>query len=248
MLNHTLLLFSIVIAIALLTVEPVDARKTKPKPPSGFLTKSVTIDKKTFNYAVFVPATYDGKKPFPIILALHGVGECGSDGLRQLTVGLGNAIQGDVAKWQRFIIVFPQKQHTEENWEEAESMVLAEFNQTLREFNIDKSRMYLTGLSQGGHGAFAIGSRHPELFAAVVPICGWGDKSLVQGLSKTPMWVFHGDADEVIDVNRSKEMVQWLKALDAPVKMTIYPGVGHGSWDKAYREEDIPGFFLQHHK
>lgn len=157
-------------------------------------------------------------------------------------------MQHDVAKWDKFIIVFPQKQTAEDNWEDEEQMVMTEFKQTLDEFNIDKSRVYLTGLSQGGHGTFAIGSKHPGMFAAMAAICGWGDKAMVEGLKKTPMWIFHGEADEVINVNRSKEIFDWLKAAGAPVKLTLYPGVGHGSWDKAYMDEDLPGFFLEHHK
>jgi predicted peptidase len=248
MLHYTSILCLLVILVMAVTGGPADARKGKPASATGFLTKTAKVKDQTFKYAVFVPSTYDLKTPYPIILALHGAGMCGSDGLKELAEGLGAAVQLDVAKWDKFIIVFPQKQTAEDNWEDEEQMVMTEFKQTLDEFNVDKSRMYLTGLSQGGHGTFAIGSRHPGMFAALAPICGWGDKSMVEGLSKTPMWIFHGEADEVINVDRSKEMFEWLKAVDAPVKLTLYPGVGHRSWDKAYRDEDLPGFFLQHHK
>jgi predicted peptidase len=248
MLHYTSLLAMIAVLIAAVGIEPANARKATANIPAGFLMKSVKVGDQAFRYVVFVPPAYDPKTPFPAILALHGAGMCGSDGLKQIAEGLGSAVQLDIAKWQKFIIVFPQKQNSKDNWEDEEQMVMAEFNQTLRELNVDRSRMYLTGLSQGGHGTFAIGSRHSDLFAAAAPVCGWGDKSLVEGLKKTPMWVFHGESDEVINVDRSKEMVEWLKAAGAPVKITLYPGVGHGSWDKAYSDEDIPGFFLQHHK
>jgi predicted peptidase len=127
-------------------------------------------------------------------------------------------------------------------------MVMAVLDKTRKEYKLDDSRLYLTGLSQGGHGTWAIGARHPDLFAAIAPICGYGDKSLAEKLGKMPVWSFHGDADTTVPLERSVEMDQWLKEAGTSPKLTVYPGVGHNSWDKAYREEDIGAWFLEHRK
>src|SRR5207249_9530577 len=151
---------------------------------------------------------------------LHGAGERGADGLMQTTVGLGPAIRRDPKRLPA-IAVFPQAP-ADSQWvgEPAEAAVAA-LSQTLGEFHVDRDRVYLTGLSMGGHGTWYVAYRHPELFAAIVPICGWvrdfpmfrgsvpvvpGDSAsvmttLAQHLGKVPIWIFHGEVDQVVNVN-----------------------------------------------
>ncbi|MCE5197418.1 MAG: prolyl oligopeptidase family serine peptidase [Armatimonadota bacterium] len=213
----------------------------------GFLIKTIEVGGSEFKYVIYVPATYNPSQSNPAIIFLNGAGECGTDGLKQLGVGLGTAVMKHAERWP-FIVIFPQKQTVESNWEDEDVMVLAELKAARAEYNIDQSRIYLTGISQGGHGTWAIGSRHPDLFAAIAPICGWGDEKLAPTLVKMPIWNFHGDADNVVPIERSLEMVKYLKATGGSCKQTIYPGVQHGSWDNAYDEEDLPRWFLQHSK
>lgn len=210
----------------------------------GFLAKSMRLGDKDIRYVVYVPPTYDPAGPTPTIVFLNGMGECGSDGWKQ-TYHLGGAIVLNTAKWP-FIVVFPQKQDTKGLWEAEDDMVMAALDATRREYNVDASRIYLTGLSQGGHGTWAIAANHPDTFAAIAPICGWGSEELAKKLAGVPMWVFHGDADTTVPPDRSRDMVKWVEAAGGSCKLTLYPGVGHNSWDKAYREEDLPGWFLQH--
>ncbi len=212
----------------------------------GFLMKSVEVDGKATRYVVYVPPGYNPAKPMPTIIYLNGRGECGTDGLKQV-YHLAGAVVLDVDKWP-FIIVFPQKQSPETLWEDEEAIVMAAFEETKREYNVDRSRVYLTGLSQGGHGTWAIAAHHPDLFAAIAPICGWGDKAMAQKLVKMPIWIFHGEDDDTVKVGEAREMAKHLKAAGGSCKLTIYPGVGHNSWDKAYREENLGKWFLQHRK
>lgn len=214
---------------------------------SIFLPKTVTVDGQEFKYAVYVPPTYDPSKPQPTIIFLNGHGECGTDGMIQTTQGLGNAIKASPEKWP-FLVIFPQKQVGDEKWEDEEAMVLGILKKCEAEYNIDKSRLYLTGISQGGHGTWAIGSRNADLFAAIVPICGWGDEKIAAGLTKMPIMAFHGDVDSAVPVQESYDMERFLKDAGGSCKLTIYPGVDHNSWDKAYTEENIGDWFLQHKK
>lgn len=213
----------------------------------GFLIKTIEVEGKSYKYVVYVPPTYDPQKPAPAIISLNGAGECGTDGLKHITVGLGSAVMLNAERWP-FIILFPQKQTVNSNWEDEDAMVMAILEKAKKEYNIDSSRLYLTGLSQGGHGTWAIAAKHPDLFTAIAPICGWGDEEIAKKLAKMPIWAFHGDADEVIPVAESIKMKEYLEASGGTCKLTVYSGVGHNSWDKAYRDENLAEWLLKHHK
>ena len=110
-------------------------------------------------------------------------------------------------------------------------------NQLLNEESIDKKRCYITGLSMGGMGTFEMLYRFPMLFAAAMPICGGGDALRYdERIKKTSFWIFHGDADVVVNVNESRAMVNKLKELKVTVTYTEYPAVNHNSWDNAFAE------------
>lgn len=226
-----------------------NAASSKPEADSsrGFLTKSIRTGEKDIKYVVYVPSTYDPKTPTPTIIFLNGYGECGTDGLKQIGTGLGPAVMKDVKAWP-FIIIFPQKQDHHHLWIEEDEMVMGILQTTQREYNIDKSRLYLTGLSQGGYGTWAIGAKHPELFAAIAPICGGGDESMAKKLVGMPIWAFHGEADKVVPASESKRLQSWLDAAGGSCQLTLYPGVEHNSWDKAYQEEKLGAWFLERQK
>ncbi len=212
----------------------------------GFIAKTMTIADREIKYVVYVPASYDPKTPMPTVIHLNGYGECGRDGWRQV-FHLGNAIMLDVEKWP-FIVIFPQKQSKESFWVDEEIVMMSAFEKTKKEYKLDLSRVYLTGLSQGGYGTWAIAARHPDMFAAIAPVCGGGDEAMAKKVAKMPVWAFHGEADTTVPQERSKEMVEWIKAAGGDPKLTTYPGVGHNSWDNAYRNENPGAWFLQFRK
>lgn len=212
----------------------------------GFLARTITVNGSEAKYVVYVPADYDPEKPMPTIVFLNGAGECGTDGWRQV-YHFGGAIMLEPAKWP-FIIIFPQKQDVKHAWEDEEPMVMAILEKSRHEFNIDDSRLYLTGLSQGGHGTWTIAAMHSNLFAAIAPVCGWADENVAKNVAKLPIWTFHGDADQAVNVECSREMEKWITAAGGQCKLTIYPEVGHNSWDNAYRTEGLGQWFLEHKK
>ena len=225
---------------------------------TGFLDRTVTVAGTAFHYQVYVPADYASKPTWPAILFLHGAGERGSDGLLQTSVGLAPAIRQNPSRYPA-IVVFPQVP-LDSLWVGMPAdMAVAALQQTMREFHVDPKRVYLTGLSMGGNGTWYIAYRHPELFAAVVPICGWirdfpqfhgsqpvvpGDSAqimplLVQKLGKTPIWIFHGEVDQVVNVNGSREPAAALKAAGADVRYTEMLGLNHSAWDAAYGSDEF---------
>ena len=234
---------------------------------TGFLDRSVTVSGKAYRYQVYVPADYQSKPSWPAILFLHGAGERGDDGLVQTNVGLAPAIRKNPSRYPA-IVIFPQVPR-DSQWVGAPAdMAVAALQQTMKEFKVDPKRLYLTGLSMGGHGTWYVAYRHPELFAAVVPICGWvrefpffkgsvpvvpGDSAavmtnLVQRLSKTPIWIFHGEVDAVVNVNGSREPFNALKAASADVRYTELLGLDHNSWDAAYGSEEFSRWLFAQHR
>src|SRR5207245_9219403 len=123
-----------------------------------------------YHYQFSVPADYAWKRSWPAILFFHGAGERGNDGLLPTAVGLGAAIRENPTR-SPAIAVFPQAPPDSQWVGTPADMAVAALQQTMREFHVDPSRVYLTGLSMGVHGTWYVAYRRPELFAAIVPIC-----------------------------------------------------------------------------
>jgi predicted peptidase len=232
---------------------------------TGFLDRTLRIAGETYRYQVYVPAEYDRSRAWPVILFLHGGGERGTDGLIQTEVGIGSAIRRFSTRFPA-IVVLPQARPPA-GWVGANAdMALKALDQTESEFNIDRNREYLTGLSMGGAGTWYVAYRHPNRFAALLPICarvrpsatttdpmvptadGEPFATLAARIKHLPIWVFHGDADATVPVDESRGVVEALKALNVPVKYSELPGVGHNSWDAAYRDPEVATWLLAQKK
>jgi predicted peptidase len=223
----------------------------------GFLFRELSVGGRVYPYAVYVPRAYDPARPWPVVLFLHGRGESGTDGVKPIIQGIGSAILWNSERWPA-LVVFPQKPGEDSEWEQHEAAVLAILDTVRREYRVDDDRIYLTGLSQGGHGTWVLGARHPGTWAALVSVCAYAAahpraaklglppasfgaaEQLAAGIGDLPFWLFHGDADDVVPAEQTREMARALAALGHPPKATIYPGVNHNSWDRAYAEEELP--------
>ncbi|MFO1052804.1 MAG: alpha/beta hydrolase-fold protein [Planctomycetota bacterium] len=210
----------------------------------GFLSRQIADADGVHRFVIYVPPDYEPDHPAPGIVFLHGAGECGTDGFKQVSVGLGTAIMDDVAAWP-FLVLFPQKPTAATQWEDHDAMVMAMLDAMRAEFAVDSSRLFLTGLSQGGHGTFVLGARHHELWTAVAPLCGYGDPAAVKdGLKGLPVWCFHGEVDKAVPVEQSKRMVAVLREAGGDPHLSLYPELGHNCWDRVYRGEPLAVWFL----
>lgn len=220
------------------------AGQSSPESTPTLVIRPLPHGGKTRHLAVWYPPGFQSasSKQWPLVVFLHGRGECGTEGSKQTAVGLVAAAQLNPARWPA-IIIAPQKQGAEVQWGQEDDYVNACIAAVLAEHNIDRSRIYLTGLSQGGAGTWAIAAKHPELFAAIAPICGYGDPAAVADkLTGLPIWAFHGLKDTVVPPVQSQNMVEAIiqrragKASVVPApKLTLFPEADHNSWDPAYR-------------
>ncbi|TWT38396.1 carboxylesterase family protein [Blastopirellula retiformator] len=202
-------------------------------------------DPEKLGYWIYLPTDYaaDGQ-PKPLMLFLHGAGERGDDLAKVKKHGPPKL----VAKQDLpFIIVSPQCSPNvwwnEAEKQEALTQLLTEIEAN---YNVDPTRIYCTGLSMGGFGAWSLVAKHPHKFAAALPICGGGDPELAKALTSTPLWVFHGEKDHVVPLKRSEEMVEAVNAAGGDVKLTIYPGVDHDSWTQTYENPEVFTWLLSH--
>ena len=216
--------------------------------------KSVNL---TLPYRLFKPAGYTPSKKYPLVLALHGVGEQGTDNTVQLTayqLATVWARDSNQAKFPAFVAA-PQcpkggswspmgRPIVGSQPSDPEKVAIEILDSLTKEFSLDTNRIYIAGLSLGGYGTWDLIMRYPDRFAAAVPICGWGDTAQAARIKTLPIWAFHGDADPTVPVAGSRNMIAAIKAKGGNPKYTEYPGVSHASWTPALKEPDLVSWVM----
>ena len=203
-----------------------------------FVERSLQRHGVNYRYQVFVPDGWTAKRDWPVVLFLHGSGERGSDNRAQLSQ-CGRPWLAQHGADFPAVVVIPQAPDDAAWHGEIEQMALQALDDSIGEWHGDRRRLYLTGLSMGGYGVWDALARKPELFAAAVSVCGGGDIETAERIKEIPVWLFHGDQDGAVPVSRSRDMVAALRKAGAHPKYTEYPGVGHNSWDAAYKDADM---------
>ena len=253
-----------VLTAAVLFAAPDWARAAE----TGFLDRAVSVAGVEYRYQVYVPRDFDPARRWPVILALHGGGGYGSDGLRPADGGLARAIRLHPERFPAVVIFAQAHADGTPGWQrQGGEAALAEVDRALAEFHGDPARVYLTGLSAGGNGAWSLAYRYPQRFAAVVVVCGFvteftgktsgvkypgiapasaGDPyaAVAKRIAGLPIWLFHGDADKSVSVEESRHMATALKALGSDVHYTELPGVDHAAWDPAYNDQAMAAWLF----
>lgn len=230
---------------------------------SHFLERKVTVNGRAYGYRVWLPPHYTKLRRWPVILYLHGSGESGDDNVRQMTTSLPALLARDPSRY-RAIVVIPQCAFAHEWYGEMEQQALAALDQSIKEFHGDRRRVILTGVSMGGAGVWYF-ARHPQRFAAIVPVCGEIVRAandpfpidppndlmsilrtsdpyatLAARIGSTPVWAFHGSEDRVISVEQSRQMVKALRNA----RYTEYKEAGHDIWDRAYGDPALAKWMM----
>lgn len=217
---------------------------------------------KTLLYRLFIPREYDPEQKYPLVLFMHGAGERGDDNRSQISIPSTRlwAEESTQARYPNFMLApqVPRNQqwvdvpfsigsHEQpEQPSEPMRLTLELLTALQNEFNIDPQRIYATGLSMGGYGTWDITTRHPELFAAAVPICGGGDPSKAPLIADLPVWAFHGELDPVVPVSGSRDMIKAIREAGGDPRYTEYEGKGHNVWDRAYGEPELVPWVFEH--
>ncbi|GAB5496258.1 MAG: prolyl oligopeptidase family serine peptidase [Phycisphaerales bacterium] len=229
------------------------------------ISRTLQHNGQTYAWSVMIPE--GAEEGGAAILFLHGAGECGTDGEKNLAVGLPRHVREHPDRWP-FVVIVPQKPTRNSEWEDHEEAVLKMLDLCEDEGLIDPDRLAITGLSQGGHGTIMIASRNPDRFKAAAPVCGYVDRrfsedgtraqevpaeptdeSVVEaakGLQSMPLWLFHGLLDDVVPPDESRALHEALEALDADSQYSEFKDANHNAWDPAYSEPEIGAWFQDH--
>ena len=213
------------------------------------LTSKIT-NRPLLDYWLYLPPEYEAQSAtrWPLILFLHGFGERG-DSLTDLELvklhGIPRVLES--GKDLPFIVVSPQCSR-QSWWTLQQPALKALLDSIMAQYAVNPSQVYLTGLSMGGYGSWSLGIEYPDLFAAIVPVCGGGVSSEVAALKNVPVWAFHGAKDDVVLPHRTQDMVNALQKAGGDARLTIYPEATHNSWTVTYDNPELYDWLLSHKK
>ena len=234
---------------------------------NSFLKRQFTTsDGYKLNYRILYPENYSPDKKYPLLLFLHGAGERGNDNEKQLFHGGDMLSSHENRSKYPCIILAPQcpendywvdYTHPETGMKRtypenpAPSKQIKAVKELLDSYIakdiVDTKRISVFGLSMGGMGRFDLGWRYPDLFVTATPICGAvNTKRLGKYKGKTAFRLYHGSADETVDVHFSRDAYETLKKIGADVRYTEYENVNHNSWTPAFNEPDFLSWIFEH--
>ena len=235
---------------------------------TGFLDRTIIFHGVEYRSAVYVPRDWSPARRWPVILALHGGGTYGTDGLTSTEGALRRAVKLYPERYPA-VVVFPHGHADGRGWQGPNGeAALEEMEKALAEFHGDPTRAYLTGFSAGGNGAWWLAYHHPGRFAAAVILAGFvapftgrqsgiaypaiapaasGDAyaTVAKGVGHLPIWLVHGDADRTVSVEESRRMFAALKAVSDDAHLTELPGLDHNAtWDPGYQNPEIAAWLF----
>jgi len=245
--------FWVAVALAALSLPSVAVAKKVPAPtPVEGQTVQPPVADGGYPYLLFIPKGYNesGRDRWPLLIFLHGSGERGTDINVVKKHGPPMLVEKDPAF--PFIVISPQLPEESatvgQYWDVPPLEAI--LDHALKTLRVDPSRVYLTGLSLGGMGTWDWGTAHPERFAALAPVAARGDPAKACNAKDVPVWAFHGDRDDAVDMRGDFEMIDALKkcgSTPAP-RLTIYPNTDHWSWVPAYNDPALWMWMLEQRK
>jgi predicted peptidase len=204
---------------------------------------------KSLRYGLFKPARYDAKKSYPLIVYLHGSRDTVSRDL--------DWYQESIQKENPVFVITPKCEEPNlgwgDTWHEGHTLAAAKTlnlaDSLIKQYNIDTNRLYIYGISMGGFGTFSILAKEPGKFAAGYAICGGSSIHVAGKLLQTPLWIFHGEADDIVPVYLSRGIYKEIIRLGGKsVRYTEYPGVKHNSWEDVSQEKSLTPWLLAQRK
>lgn len=195
-------------------------------------------------YAVKYPNNYVEGRKYPTIMYLHGAGNRGND----INMVLTSTYYSVTDEYEDFPFVTVSPQCNETCWFDMFERLKRLAKKISNESFCDAERFYLMGLSMGGYATWQLGISCPELFAAMVPICGGGMNWLSERLVNMPIWAFHGSADERVYPDETRFFVNKINKCGGNAKLTVYEGVDHDCWTQTYQNPEVFAWLLKQRK
>lgn len=193
-------------------------------------------------YVIRFPKDYKEGESYPTIIFFHGAGTRGGD----TNLLAGNEFFTQTAKFEDFPFVSIAPLCDGNSWFDKMETLIAFSKFILTQDYCDEERLYLIGNSMGGYATWQLAMSAPELFAAIIPICGGGMYWNAAQLVNVPIWAFHGGLDPAVFPEESKKMVDAVNRRGGSAKLTIYPENGHNAWSDTYKNYEVFEFLLSH--
>jgi pimeloyl-ACP methyl ester carboxylesterase len=184
-------------------------RNYAPQPTGTIPGERIDVQERAYNAALSVPPTYQPTKSYGLVVCLHGAGFTGEAYLERWQARLGD----------NYVLACPTTPMGAWFTRRAEELVLATIRSVQRRYHIDPDRVFLTGMSNGGIGAWVIGMHDAPLFAGIAPMAGGLDNVLLPflaNLRSTPIYIIHGAKDQVMPVELSRTITNELTRLGYP--------------------------------
>lgn len=236
----------------------------------AFQAKQLVHRGDTLPYRILYPDDYDPEGSYPVLYFLHGAGERGNDNQKQLVHGAKLFLEDSIRHAFPAIVIFPQCaedsywsnvdiQSTTDGGREfyfrtkgkpstGMSLFLRLVKHIGKHEAVDEQRIYIGGLSMGAMGTYEALRRKPKVFAAAFAICGGDNTANVKKYAHIPLWIFHGEQDNVVPSTHSHAIVAELRRVGANPKATFYPMANHNSWDNAFAEPELLPWLFSHTK
>ncbi len=207
-----------------------------------FAQPKAILDKTTYQFWLNEPKVVQDKNP--LIISLHGRSLSGTNIDRVKRYGALKGIEKglDIPAY----LVAPQLPSGPWNADKIDEIV----SYMIANYNIDESRIYVTGMSLGAYGTMKYASKYPERIAAAIAICGGGEEREACALTNIPIKLIHGDKDFIVPLRESKKIMTAIQKCDkaAPVELQVVKGGTHGSVEDLYRHIDLYNWLLEHSK
>ena len=222
----------------------------------------------------YLPARYDASRKWPMVLQLHGFNPANPVYWRWWSADRRHpGIDTEFSGKEGVIYIEPHGRGNTQYLGMGDSDVVRVIAEAKRLFSVDDDRVYLTGDSMGGWGTWNVGTRHPDLFAAIAPVFGGADYhvdmteeqlaklspldrflnektsswSMADGLLNVPILVHHGDVDRAVKVDYSRWGVRLLQRWGYDVRYHEYPGRAHEALEGQNGNISID-WFLKHRR
>lgn len=207
------------------------------------------------NYLLYLPPGYaaDSTQRWPLILYLHGLGDRGDNIEMVRPYGLAKVVEQKIRQGEAFpfIVVSPQNPPTT-FWGQHVDALHALLEEISATYAVDRTRQYVTGISDGGFATWGLAITYPDQFAALAPVASGSYSADINrqvcALKDAPVWAFHGEKDSLIPVEPAQRLIDTLKACGGNARLTVFSGLDHVVWDETYTNPELYTWLLAHRR